>query len=172
MSAQAAVFATPAFHVPAVPDTGPVHTLHPGDVVCAERGERIETLLGSCVAIVLTDPRRTVGAMCHIVHASPAPGTCSACTTHADVALDVMYRLLRERGITPHLCEAYVYGGGNMFPSIDWDSEVGAQNVQWVLDALAHDGIQVLQHDTGGQAYRRLAWTVGPGTPEVIAIQV
>ena len=50
-----------------------LHVLHPGGVACGERGERFETLLGSCVAIVLTDPRRTVGAMCHIVHAMPAP---------------------------------------------------------------------------------------------------
>ena len=54
------------------PPVGLVHVLHPGDVACGERGERFETLLGSCVAIVLTDPRRTIGAMCHIVHAMPA----------------------------------------------------------------------------------------------------
>ena len=47
--------------------------LAPGDVAIGTRGDRFETLLGSCVAIVLTDPRRTVGAMCHIVHAMPAP---------------------------------------------------------------------------------------------------
>jgi chemotaxis protein CheD len=46
-----------------------IYTLHPGDVACGERGDRLETLLGSCVAIILTDPRRTIGAMCHIVHA-------------------------------------------------------------------------------------------------------
>ena len=50
-----------------------VHTLHPGDLAFATRGERLDTLLGSCVAIVLTDPRRTVGVMCHIVHARSAP---------------------------------------------------------------------------------------------------
>ncbi|MCU0686006.1 MAG: hypothetical protein MUF34_27800, partial [Polyangiaceae bacterium] len=54
-----------------------VHTLMPGDVACADRGERMETLLGSCIAIVLTDRRNTVGAMCHIVHCNPADAGCT-----------------------------------------------------------------------------------------------
>jgi chemotaxis protein CheD len=33
-----------------------VTTLHPGDVVLGLRGDRLQTLLGSCVAVVLTDP--------------------------------------------------------------------------------------------------------------------
>ena len=66
---------------------GTLHVLHPGDVACGERGERFETLLGSCVAIVLTDPRRTVGAMCHIVHAMPAPADRLDEASYADVAL-------------------------------------------------------------------------------------
>lgn len=157
----------------AVSTTGmAVHTLHPGDVGCCNSGERLETLLGSCVAIVLTDPRRTVGAMCHIVHSRPAPSGSQATAAYADVALKVMYGMLLARGIAPRLCDAYVYGGGNMFPSIVRDSHVGSQNVEWVLDALADDGIQVLRHDTGGRTYRRLGWTVGPGLPQVTAIEV
>ena len=30
-----------------------MQVLHPGDVVLAQRGERLETLLGSCVALIL-----------------------------------------------------------------------------------------------------------------------
>ena len=42
---------------------GSLQILNPGDVAVGQRGDRLETLLGSCVAIVLTDPRRTIGAM-------------------------------------------------------------------------------------------------------------
>jgi chemotaxis protein CheD len=152
--------------------TGEVHVLHPGDVVCAERGDRMETLLGSCVAIILTDPRRTVGAMCHIVHSGPASSATSASGAHADVALATLYGLLRERGLEPTQCEAYVYGGGNMFPDIFMRTHVGDDNAQWVLAALAEDGVPVLIDDVGGNTYRRLAWTVGPGLPHVIAVPI
>ena len=93
-----------------------------------ERGDRMETLLGSCVAIVLTDPRRTVGAMCHVVHARPAPQAGSQPRRLADAALAPMYALLRARGITPRLCEAYVYGGGNMFPGAGRQTARGRGN--------------------------------------------
>jgi chemotaxis protein CheD len=152
---------------------GPLHTLHPGDVVCAERGERFETLLGSCVAIVLTDPRRTLGAMCHIVHASRAVAGVTETGAYAEVALDTMYALLRERGIDPRQCEAYVYGGGNMFPQLVTQAEhVGERNSRWALEALAEDGVRVLFHDLGGDIYRRLSWTVGPNAPQVTAVPV
>jgi len=149
-----------------------VHTLHPGDVVCADRGARLETLLGSCVAIVLTDPRRTVGAMCHIVHSGRAVSSAQESGAYADVALRTMYTLLRARGINPVLCEAYVYGGGNMFPALFTQSHVGDQNSNWALDELAHDGVRVLLHDVGGTSYRRLGWTVGPDAPQVTAIPI
>jgi chemotaxis protein CheD len=151
---------------------GNLHVLHPGDVVCADRGDRLETLLGSCVAIVLTDPRRTVGAMCHFVHSRPASSADRASTAHADVALAAMYTLLRARGIEPTRCDAYVFGGGNMFPDIFGQSHVGGDNTQWALATLADDGVPVLFDDVGGNTYRRLAWTVGPELPQVIAVPI
>jgi chemotaxis protein CheD len=151
---------------------GSVYTLHPGDVACAERGERLETLLGSCVAIVLTDPRRTVGVMCHVVHSTPAIGVASKNGAHADAALEGMYTLLLARGITPALCEAYVYGGGNMFPGLFKQSHVGDRNARWAVDALDGRGIRILVQDVGGSAYRRLGWTVGPDMPQVTTVQV
>lgn len=172
---QAAAFAQatqPAQGRPARPLAGAVHTLHPGDVACAGRGDRLEALLGSCVAIVLTDPWRTVGVMCHIVHAKPALRVPHKSGAHAGAALKAMYALLQARGIAPALCEAYVYGGGNMFPAQFKNSHVGADNARWALAALADDGIPVLLHDVGGSSYRRLSWTIGTGAPQVTAVQV
>jgi chemotaxis protein CheD len=148
------------------------YTLHPGDVVCAERGDKLETLLGSCVAIVMTDPRRTIGAMCHIVHSSdPLHGAASS-AAYANVALDTMYRLLRRRGIVPALCHAYVYGGGNMFPELMPGPQVGENNARWAVGALQHDCVELLHVDVGGNCYRRLSWTVGPLPPVATAVPV
>jgi chemotaxis protein CheD len=149
-----------------------VHVLHPGDVVCGDSGDRLETLLGSCVSIILTDPRRSIGIMCHIVHARPAPQAAQANTAFADVALDTMYGMLQGRGITPALCEAYVYGGGDMFPELIQPSRVGEANARWALDALAEDGVRLLFQDVGGRSYRRLSWTIGHDAPQVIAVPV
>jgi len=153
-------------------ETAMTTTLHPGDVALGQHGDRLETLLGSCVAIVITDPRRTVGVMCHIVHSRPAPSHALATGAYADVALDTMVELLRQRGITARMCEAYVYGGGNMFPQLEQGSSVGDGNADWALAALAALGIRVLAVDLGGAAYRRLSWTIGRAAPQVITTAV
>jgi len=145
------------------------HVLHPGDVVCADRGERLETLLGSCVAVLLTDPRRTVGAMCHIVHPAGLPG---GDTAFAAPALERMNALLLMRAIVPRLCHAWVIGGGNMFPGRYDAGHVGDANARWVLQALHDDGVWVLGQDLGGPRYRRVRWTVGSEGPQVSAVEM
>jgi chemotaxis protein CheD len=151
-----------------------VYTLHPGDVVCADRDERLETLLGSCVTLLFTDPRRTVGAMCHVVHARPPLHGDQRNTAHGDAALARLGTLLRARGIEPRLCEAWVFGGGNMFPALmpcgPGEGHVGTANVAWALDRLHAGGMRVLGTDLGGNAYRKVGWTVGDGLPEVTVV--
>ncbi len=141
-----------------------VHVLHPGDVALAHAGERLETLLGSCVSIVLTDPRRTVGAMCHIVHSVQRQGEGTA---FARPALEALFALLRRSAIDPQQCDAFVYGGGNMFPKIAQGRHVGQSNIDWAFEALGELGIPVIAHDVGGTLYRRVGWTVGSGMPNV-----
>lgn len=151
-------------------------TLHPGDVACLGRGDRLETLLGSCVAIVLTDPQRTVGAMCHVVHAGTPGSSPTRETAYGDSALARMGTLLRDRGIDPGQCLAWVYGGGHMFPGQAVDAnrtvDIGAANFEWALRALHQAGIRVLGVALGGYVYRKLRWTIGPEDPEVETVQM
>lgn len=171
MRHRAAAFVPAARHLQA--DTV---TLHPGDVRCVDRGGRMETLLGSCVALVFTDPRRTVGAMCHVVHAKPPAAGVHASTAHGDAALLQMSALLRARGIEPRLCQAWVVGGGNMFPHLvggaATEGNVGAANALWALDRLQALGVELLGQDLGGNGYRRLGWTVGDGEPQITTVPV
>lgn len=149
-------------------------TLHPGDVACVDRGDRLETLLGSCVSILLTDPRRTLGAMCHVVHAGHPPPERPADTAYGEAALAHLGRCLRRRGIDPRQCQAWVYGGGNMFPDRIGDApeqgNIGAVNALWAMQAVQAAGIEVLGASVGGHAYRKLRWTVGPDAPVVDAV--
>ena len=88
--------------------------LMPGDVALAQSGDHIKTLLGSCVSVILTDPRRTVGVMCHIVHVGKPNSSNAKNTAFGDVAMKEMFARLRSVGIHPAKCDAYVFGGGNM----------------------------------------------------------
>ena len=141
--------------------------LMPGDVALGLAGDEMRTLLGSCVSVILTDPRRTVGAMCHIVHVGQPNAANRHNTAYAEVAMGEMFARLQAVGIAAQRCQAYVYGGGNMFPGIVSGPSVGDRNAQWVLDFLADHGIEVVEHSLGGASYRKLSWTVGRAAPMV-----
>jgi chemotaxis protein CheD len=139
----------------------------PGAVALGQAGEAFKTLLGSCICAVLTDPRRTVAALSHIVYVGQPAAVHRNNPAYGAVAMDRMFGLLRGKGVNPTMCEAYVFGGGNMFPQIFETRHVGRTNAQWVLDFLQHQGIAVVAQDVGGTGYRKLSWTVGRDDPVV-----
>ncbi|MDD2810701.1 chemotaxis protein CheD [Rhodoferax sp.] len=141
--------------------------LLPGDVALGRSGDTLKTLLGSCVSVILTDPRRTVGVMCHIVHVGHPNAANQHNTAFGSVAMAEMTRRLFAIGFAPRSCEAYVVGGGNMFPQLVTHHHVGLNNVDWVMGYLAHHKIPVLKEDLGGTGYRKLSWVVGTKDPLV-----
>ena len=141
--------------------------LLPGDVVVGSLGDAFRTLLGSCISVILTDPRRTVGAMCHIVHVGRPPAADADNTAYALAAMQAMFDGLRRMGINPTLCEAFVYGGGNMFPELFRTHHVGTSNADWVCEFLEQQGINVVETQVGGHGYRKVSWTVGAHLPFV-----
>lgn len=149
-----------------------VQELMPGDVGFGHRGDQFKTLLGSCVSVILTDPARTVGAMCHIVHSSVPNSVNRHNTAYGSCAMDEMFHRLRRSGLSPTQCDAYVYGGGNMFPGLVTGDSVGDRNVRWVLDFLQAHRVNIVATGVGGMRYRKLAWTVGTGQPELVETQV
>lgn len=141
--------------------------LMPGDVTLGEAGAQFKTLLGSCVSVMLTDPRRTLGSMCHIVHVGTPSAANRHNTAYGVVAMHAMFTQLRARGINPRMCEAYVAGGGNMFPQLFREKHVGSSNVDWVLHYLQTHDVAVVGQSLGGTGYRKVSWTVGPQAPVV-----
>jgi chemotaxis protein CheD len=150
-----------------VKNSAGVYDLMPGDVAMGQAGEQFRTLLGSCVAVILTDPRRTVAAMCHIVHVGQPNAANAHNTAYGICAMDDMFRRLHSQGVTPHLCQAYVYGGGNMFPQLFKTKHVGSNNATWVLHQLKNHRISVIDQSLGGHGYRKVSWTVGLTEPLV-----
>ena len=144
-----------------------IYDLMPGDVAFGLAGEQFKTLLGSCVAVILTDPRRTVATMCHIVHVGHPNAANEGNTAYGIPALDEMFKRLHQVGVQPRYCQAYVFGGGNMFPKLFNANHVGSNNIAWVLHQLEHHAITVVDQCLGGTGYRKVSWTVGPTEPIV-----
>lgn len=145
-----------------------VYVLHPGDVWCADQGDRLQTLLGSCVSICLSNPQRTVGGMCHYMYSGEVPFAHRHNTAYAEPALKRLFANLRSKGVKPENCEAFVYGGGCLFQhDAGHGRSVGARNAQWALDFLADAQVHVIAQSLGGAQYRKVDWRIGAEAPEV-----
>ena len=110
--------------------------------------------------------------MCHIVNAGLPRQARQGDTAYASYAMQAMFARLRAVGITPHLCHAYVFGGGNMFPALFNAQHVGAANVRWVLDFLQQQRIEVLAESVGDPCYRKIGWTVGSAELQIETVPV
>ncbi|MBH2016558.1 MAG: chemotaxis protein CheD [Burkholderiales bacterium] len=150
-----------------------LHVLHPGDVLCLLSGGRMQTLLGSCVAICMTDPARRVGAMCHIVHSAPPRPGSERDTAFAEPAMRRLFAELRAHGVDPLACEAHLCGGGVMsLVGLNPANLVGERNVQWARRFLASHHIPTHEMALGGAFYRKLSWEVGQGEPTVESLPI
>ena len=109
--------------------------------------------------------------MCHIVHVGRPNATNLHNTAYGEVAMQDMFDRLVGIGIPPQRCQAYVYGGGNMFPQMFTTTHVGANNARWVMDFLHDHGIVVVGESLGGTGYRKVSWTVGRDVPVVETVQ-
>lgn len=141
--------------------------LMPGDVAIGEVGDQLKTLLGSCVSVILCDPRHTIAVMCHIVFTGNPKPEHRSNTAYGSVAMESMFARLRAKGVNPKMCQAYVFGGGNMFPQFFSKKHVGVSNSEWVFNFLQDNQIAVVNHCVGGTGYRKITWTVGSGEPVV-----
>ncbi len=149
-----------------------LHVLHPGDVLCLLSGGRMQTLLGSCVAICMTDAARRVGAMCHFVHSSAPRSGSERDTTFAEPALRQMFAELRAHGVDPLACEAHICGGGAMRLGGTPASQVGDRNIAWARDFLSAHRVLTHEMSLGGAFYRKLSWQVGQDAPQVETLPI
>jgi chemotaxis protein CheD len=108
--------------------------------------------------------------MCHIVHVGHPNLANRRNSAYGTVAMEGMFAHLRARAVNPSMCQAYVFGGGNMFPQLFTVRHVGANNAEWALNYLAAQGIVVVDQELGGNGYRKVSWVVGPDAPQVETI--
>ncbi|OGN52131.1 MAG: hypothetical protein A3K57_04340 [Caulobacterales bacterium RIFOXYA1_FULL_67_7] len=111
----------------------------------------ITTVLGSCVAACIRDPKRGVGGMNHFVlPESPTP--LSEQDDPSRYGSYLMQRLvdgLLDAGANPHRLEAMVFGGASPGDSF---YNVGAHNVAFAEGFLADRGIEIVDSICGGRS--------------------
>ena len=139
-------------------------SLYPGELYIHTRGKepRIWTLLGSCVSVVLFNPVRGVGAICHAQLAEQVhlhQGDIKACTDtdtkesrfrYMNCAFEHMLHILNRKGIPSAELSAYLLGGAAVGLKGGDFFNVGARNLDMARKLLKENGIKILREETGG----------------------
>ncbi len=137
--------------------------LKPAELVVAEQSALVMTVLGSCVAVTFFSPRLRVGGICHAMLPS---GKDQNAGKYVDQSVHYMLDCFRTLNVEPGELVAKLFGGAEMFHSVDSRSEertVGAQNIRMALDSMLFVGLEPVVSDVGGQQGRKLIFHSGTG---------
>lgn len=128
-----------------------------------ENKRPISTLLGSCVAVCLYDPRLSLGGMNHFL----LPSTYARADDDAkvllagDYAMDALVNAMLAKGANKERLVAKAFGGGNVVSSIL--TAIGDRNGEFAADWLASAGIPLIASDFGGPWSRKVIFVPDTG---------
>ena len=126
--------------------------------------------LGSCVGVVLHDPRKRLGGLAHIMlpyiregKSRENPGK------FADSSIEMMIKEIDRLGSQRRDLQAKLYGGANMFPNIPGHglTPIGDRNVEAVREVLGQHRIKIVEEDTGGRAGRTIVFDPEDGNVRI-----
>lgn len=140
--------------------------LQPGEYFIGAAGQRIRTLLGSCVSITIWHPQMKIGAMSHFL--LPTRGRSRPVQPdgrYGDEALWLMLRELAERGVAQTQCQAKIFGGGDMFPQHSRTDQmnVGKKNGITARLLLTACGIPIVSESLFGIGHRNIIFDINTG---------
>jgi len=123
-------------------------------------------ILGSCVAVCIWDPVKSVGGATHYL--LPAwDGRGAASPRYGNVAISALLQKLSEAGAHREQLRAKVFGGGCLFDSMrrqdSRKNHLGNRNVQTALEILAKEHIPVISVEAGLDKGQRVVFLTDTG---------
>jgi chemotaxis protein CheD len=139
----------------------------PGEYFVSRNADEVlVTVLGSCVAACVRDPRTGIGGMNHFMLPQSQSGNWagdSQSTRFGNFAMEKLINELIKAGCARDQLEIKVFGGGNV---TDTQNQIGTQNAEFILRFLEAEGLRCAVRDLGGLLPRRIHYH--PATGKVI----
>lgn len=158
----------PLISLPADASAGTIHFVGIGALVVACAPDRLRTVLGSCVGIVIFDTAAEVAGLAHSI--LPAGHEeAEELGKFADQAVDnLLIRLTREGANKANL-QAKLIGGAAMFGN-ETTMQLGARNVDAASARLEAHEIPIVATSVGGTKGRKVLLDARTGEVAVAAI--
>jgi len=115
----------------------------PGEYYVTEEDMMVMTVLGSCIAACIWDPKVRVGGMNHFMLPEGGADTSGR---YGSYAMELLINEMIKLGARRETMQAKVFGGGQVMHSFT-TMNVGERNTQFVLDYLHTERISIVSKD-------------------------
>jgi chemotaxis receptor (MCP) glutamine deamidase CheD len=151
----------------------PTHAIIVGEVKASDEPLKVTTLVGSCIAVCLYDPKARIGGMNHFM--LPCNHTADVqCATYGVHAMELLINEIMKLGGDRRRLTAKIFGGGDVLGKRITDNPgmtIGEQNIQFALGFLEKDRIPVIAKDLGGLTGRQIQFLTHTGQAFVRPVQ-
>ncbi|ACL17159.1 chemotaxis protein CheD [Methanosphaerula palustris] len=113
--------------------------------------------LGSCVAVILHDETRGIGAMAHVM-LPESNGRSDRPGKYADSAVPLLFDGLCAKGSRPQNITAKLVGGASMFAFFGNNLNIGERNIKAIKEGLQVRKIRITGEVIGGNVGRSVMY--------------
>ncbi len=138
----------------------PEKYIGPGDFYSSGEDIVISTLLGSCIAVALSDQKKAVGGLNHFMLPSPKipqDNDSFAASKYGVNAMELLINDILKKGGEKRNLRAKVFGGSTVFTQArEATYDIPKMNIEFVFGFLSMERIPVDSYSVGGTLPRKV----------------
>ena len=138
-------------------------TIKIGELYVTDEPTVIYTLLGSCVAVCIYDKKKQIGGMNHIFLPGKNNNKSDSSTRYGENAMKYLIKNICNLGGERDNLVAKAFGGAHVIPVISKDIGIGPKIVDFVINYLKKEKIEIVAHDFGGDKTRKVYFHTDTG---------
>jgi chemotaxis protein CheD len=135
----------------------------PGEYYVTTKNESVTTVLGSCISACIRDAVTGVGGMNHFMLPETnkqklnagAEAVVGNATRYGNYAMEHLINMIISNGGKRKNLEVKVFGGGKIIPTM---GDVGLNNINFVLEYIDAEGLNLISQDLGDIYPRKLIY--------------
>jgi chemotaxis protein CheD len=143
----------------------PLVHLAPGQFIVTAEVCNVRTVLGSCVGVCLWDRKRRVGGMNHFL--LPGDASHEDSPRHGEGAMRLLVDGVLGLGASSDNLTAHVLGGARVLAGVASTNDLGERNIEFAMRWLERAEITLSTLDVGGNAARRVEFSLATGTVSI-----
>lgn len=135
----------------------------PGEFYVTKEDEMITTVLGSCISACIRDKVTGIGGMNHFMLPETSQqhlqegneAVVGNANRYGNYAMEHLINTILQNGGQRKNLEVKLFGGGKVIPTM---GTVGERNVQFALDYIDAEGLDLTSHDLGDNYPRNIQY--------------